>query len=230
MGGLNEQKSVGMHLQHILSVEETRGGGDYVDDDDGDGNSDEKKADSFVDVEKKLYHEKQQLELCLLHAINALLGRSVFSTKSLDAICKELAPDKLINPHKSILQTGNYDANVLMAALGKENITVQWFDARKAADIDLESKAFLSGDQGEFQGFILNKPTKAMFNLLNRRHWLTIKRVDGNWYNLDSKLKKPDAFKNAKEAGQFLQKALKENKAELMICRAVQKKADKQEK
>merc|ERR1719382_888879 len=94
------------------------------------GDNDDEKKDSFRDTEAKLYHEKQQLELCLLHAINALLGRQAFSTKSLDKICKELAPDKFINPHKSILQTGNYDANVLMSALGKEDIEVQWFDAR----------------------------------------------------------------------------------------------------
>merc|ERR1712212_759048 len=47
----------------------------------------------------KLYHEEQQLERCLLHAINTLLGREAVSIKSLDKICKALAPNKLINPH-----------------------------------------------------------------------------------------------------------------------------------
>jgi len=170
----------------------------------------------------KLYDEKHQLEECLLHAINALLGRKAVSIKSLDKICKALAPNKLINSHKSILQTGNYDANVLMSALKNENIDVQWFDARKAAQIDLEKAQFLQcKEKGEFKGFILNTPQKSKFNLLNRRHWLTIKREGGVWYNYDSK--QPTPFETSKHAAQFIQSALKENKAELMICRAAKK-------
>merc|ERR1712083_1181275 len=87
-----------------------------------------------------------------------------------------------------------------------------------AVDIDLEKSEFL---QPDFKGFILNNPQKAMFNLFKRRHWLTIKRgVDGAWYNLDCKLRKPVPFPSAMHAAQFLRNALKENEAELLICRA----------
>ena len=85
----------------------------------------------FVEQKESLYHENQQLELCLLHAINSLLQENIFTQKMLNNICKELSPNKLINPHKSILQTGNYDVNVLIKVLQKINIDVQWFDARK---------------------------------------------------------------------------------------------------
>eukprot|EP01084_Bolivina_argentea_P020788 38621_1 len=78
----------------------------------------------FVDFEQdeniynqELYHEKQKWEMCLMHALNGLLQKRIFTVKKMNNICKELAPNKLINPHKSMLKTGNYDANVLVMAL-----------------------------------------------------------------------------------------------------------------
>jgi josephin len=63
-----------------------------------------------------VYHERQSLQMCALHALNNLFqdGRS-FSRAQLDEICSRLSPDHLINPHKSVLGLGNYDINVIMA-------------------------------------------------------------------------------------------------------------------
>eukprot|EP01084_Bolivina_argentea_P176373 305241_1 len=94
------------------------------------------EEDNKFDIDE-LYHEKQSWEMCLLHSLNALLQKKQFTVKNMNKICKELAPNKLINPHKAVLGTGNYDANVLMMALGKINIDVEWFDARKANKLDL---------------------------------------------------------------------------------------------
>eukprot|EP01084_Bolivina_argentea_P095234 171226_1 len=83
-----------------------------------DNNIEEKNNElKLKSIIKPLYHEKQKWELCLLHALNSLLQREEFTHKSLDNICKMLAPNKIINPHKALLGTGNYDANVLMMAL-----------------------------------------------------------------------------------------------------------------
>eukprot|EP01084_Bolivina_argentea_P301864 520904_1 len=136
-----------------------------------------------------------------------------------------LAPNKMINPHKSILNTGNYDANVLMMALSNINIDVQWYDARKANELDLDDPLFLEPDECmEFVGFILNNPQKAIFGILSRRHWLAIKQINGDFYNLDSKLATPKKFENTKQLTSFLKDTLTTNNAELMICR--QKKKD----
>ena len=174
-------------------------------------------------VEQKdddLYHEKQQLQLCLLHAINSLLQENIFTQKMLNNICKELSPNKLINPHKSFFQTGNYDVNVLIKVLQKIDIQVQWFDARKVNELDLNNNQLLEPQKSiKFIGFILNNPQKAMMKLFSRRHWITIRKVDDFWYNFDSKLKEPYKFKDGKEASSFIQNAMKTNNAELMICR-----------
>ena len=39
------------------------------------------------------------------------------SSEELDEICLRLNPATVLNPHKSVLGTGNYDINVIMAAL-----------------------------------------------------------------------------------------------------------------
>eukprot|EP01084_Bolivina_argentea_P301863 520903_1 len=136
-----------------------------------------------------------------------------------------LAPNKIINPHKALLGTGNYDANVLMMALSNINIDIQWYDARKANELDLNNPLFLEPDISmEFVGFILNNPQKAIFGVIARRHWLAIKRIDGQFYNLDSLLLEPKKYDSIKELNDFLKDVLITNNAELMICR--QKKKD----
>lgn len=48
---------------------------------------------------------------------------------------------------------------------------------------------------GQICGFILNVPTEYKFGFvmlpLRRRHWITIREISGYYYNLDSKLDKP---------------------------------------
>lgn len=45
------------------------------------------------------------------------------------------------------------------------------------------------------QGFILNVPSRVSLGIvslpLRRRHWLAVRQVNGQYYNLDSKLKGP---------------------------------------
>jgi len=171
------------------------------------------------------YHEKQEWEFCLKHALNALFGREEFTTADMDTICNQLAPDKLINPHKSIFRTGNYDANVLMMALHKKDVDVQWFDSRKAqSDLSLNDDFLCPKEKyAEFLGFIVNNQQKKMF-VFNRRHWLTIKRIEGVWYNLDSKNEDAEPWKE-EELLKWLKSACK-NDAQLMICR---KRLEKEE-
>lgn len=71
-------------------------------------------------------------ELCALHALNNLFQEhDAFSKTELDAICYSLSPNVWINPHKSLLGLGNYDINVIMAALQQKGYEAIWFDKRK---------------------------------------------------------------------------------------------------
>lgn len=71
-------------------------------------------------------------ELCALHALNNLFQKGdAFLKNELDTICYSLAPKVWFNPHKSLLGLGNYDVNVVMAALQNKGYQVIWFDKRK---------------------------------------------------------------------------------------------------
>lgn len=73
----------------------------------------------------------QVKELCALHALNNLFQERGFSKQELDQICYGLSPDVWINPHKSLLGLGNYDINVIMAALQRRGCEAVWFDKRR---------------------------------------------------------------------------------------------------
>uniref|UniRef100_A0A8I5ZKN3 ubiquitinyl hydrolase 1 n=2 Tax=Rattus norvegicus TaxID=10116 RepID=A0A8I5ZKN3_RAT len=79
-----------------------------------------------------VYHERQRLELCAVHALNNVLQEQLFSQEAADEICKRLAPDSRLNPHRSLLGTGNYDVNVIMAALQGLGLAAVWWDRRRA--------------------------------------------------------------------------------------------------
>uniref|UniRef100_A0A8C0L5G3 ubiquitinyl hydrolase 1 n=1 Tax=Canis lupus dingo TaxID=286419 RepID=A0A8C0L5G3_CANLU len=79
-----------------------------------------------------VYHERQRLELCAVHALNNVLQQQLFSQEAADEICKRLAPDSRLNPHRSLLGTGNYDVNVIMAALQGLGLATVWWDRRRA--------------------------------------------------------------------------------------------------
>ncbi len=78
-----------------------------------------------------VYHELQSCQLCALHVLNNLFQERLFSKKELDNICRRLAPNAWINPHKSALGLGNYDVNVIMAALQDKELEAKWFDRRR---------------------------------------------------------------------------------------------------
>lgn len=74
---------------------------------------------------------------------------------------------------------GNYDVNVVTKAVMKKGFIVHWYDARKGArNIRTEL----------VHGFIIN--TNGWFG----RHWAAIKKIEGEWFNLDSKLSAPKRF------------------------------------
>ncbi|EFJ15797.1 hypothetical protein SELMODRAFT_117430 [Selaginella moellendorffii] len=149
-----------------------------------------------------IYHERQRLQLCLLHALNNLLQEqhaTPWSTRNLFLPSKQ---------HRNPL-TGNYDANVLMAALSSRGLEARWHDRRSAiADDDLS--------RPNLAGLIANTSSQRFLGLWRSRHWIALRRVHGSWYNLDSDLPMPVAMRGADEVRDFLN-SLRDQGAELFF-------------
>ncbi|KAJ9146775.1 hypothetical protein P3X46_029002 [Hevea brasiliensis] len=163
----------------------------------------------------QIYHEKQRLQFCLLHALNNLFQqKDEFTRASLDAIAQKLVlddPNKqnrtpfsiVFKPHHNSL-TGNYDINVLIAALEEKGKTVAWHDRRNgASSIHLDNHSNGSEDSKLF-GIVLNVQVRRYAGLWKSRHWVALRKIGGVWYNLDSDLSEPMAFQDADEVRGFL--------------------------
>lgn len=169
-------------------------------------------ANTAADMTESIYHERQVNELCALHALNNLFQMKGFSKQELDQICYSLSPDVWINPHKSLLGLGNYDINVIMAALQRKGREAVWFDKRR----DLEC---LSLDN--IEGFILNVPAEYKLGFillpLKRRHWIALKKIHGAFYNLDSKLDSPQLIGKESDLLVFLKDQIDSKEKELFL-------------
>ncbi|XP_068779531.1 uncharacterized protein [Struthio camelus] len=158
------------------------------------------------------YHERQRLELCAVHALNNVLQRPCFTQEAADEICKRLAPEARLNPHRSVLGTGNYDVNVIMAALQSLELAAVWWDKRRS----LEQLAL-----GQILGFILNVPSNVSLGFVSlpvrRKHWLAVRQLRGTYYNLDSKLKAPVRIGGEGELRAFLRDFLSQGLCEVFL-------------
>jgi len=93
----------------------------------------------------------------------------LFFSEELDEICLRLNPATVLNPHKSMLGTGNYDINVIMSALNSRSYQAVWHDKRKKVS---------SIELARVSGVILNTMSTmqvGFFKLpIRRRHWVAI--------------------------------------------------------
>ncbi len=145
------------------------------------------------------------------HALNNLLQKRRFTVGDLDRIAEQLAAQQeesgpltrlLLNPHRSVWRIGNFDVNVVLAALREDGLHAVWFDRRQdVRRLRLE----------ETVGLVLNVTT--FFG----RHWLALRLFEGTAYNLDSKLAKPQSFAAPEELLAFLRTALAQEDAQLLV-------------
>ena len=88
-----------------------------------------------------------------------------------------------------------------MYAIQQQNLETKWYDKRKGIEgINLE----------EYYGLIVNQwqpPFLWVFRPLSR-HWFAIKRINGVYYNLDSKLDRPQPFASEEDVRKFLKKTV----------------------
>ncbi|XP_066426246.1 josephin-2 isoform X1 [Molothrus aeneus] len=158
------------------------------------------------------YHERQRRQLCALHALNNLLQRPWLSQASADRICQRLAPNSRPNPHRSLLGLGNYDVNVVMAALGMLGLAAVWWDKRRPLE-----RLCLT----HVLGFLLNVPSRVALGTLalplSRPHWVCVRPFGDTFYNLDSKLATPTPIGAEPQLREFLRAALAQAPSELFL-------------
>uniref|UniRef100_A0A8C4QFN9 Josephin-2 n=1 Tax=Eptatretus burgeri TaxID=7764 RepID=A0A8C4QFN9_EPTBU len=180
------------------------------------------KVDSDGMPPVDVYHEKQRRELCALHALNNVLqDANAFTKEVLDEICQRLSPDSVLNPHRSLLGTGNYDVNVIMAALQTKGCEAVWWDKRR----DVDGIAF-----GNVLGLILNIPSGMRWGPLQlplkRKHWISVRQINGCYYNLDSKLKAPQRIGSEDELRRFLKEQFGGKHCELLLIVSIEVEAE----
>lgn len=154
-----------------------------------------------------LYHERQHLALCAVHAINNLLQGPVCTKRQLDEVCRQLAPSQywFLNPHRSALGIGNYDVNVIMVVLVQQHgLQVTWHDSRKDVSInDLNVE--------KLRGVLWNVPANSILGrLMKGRHWvaLLLDHETNEWMNLDSNLSEPVVIGSNEDCIRLLNSAL----------------------
>eukprot|EP01012_Entosiphon_sulcatum_P041973 TRINITY_DN55894_c0_g1_i1.p1 TRINITY_DN55894_c0_g1~~TRINITY_DN55894_c0_g1_i1.p1 ORF type:complete len:216 (+),score=19.56 TRINITY_DN55894_c0_g1_i1:212-859(+) len=166
----------------------------------------------------RIYHERQRGAFCALHTLNHVFQEPRFTAAQLDEICRELSPSQqtglccdpcgcscccrclwLTNPHRQCF--GNYDVNVIEAALLRYQLDLRWVPkAQTPAEAIQQSSP-------QTEAIILNTslaPAPIRCGSCVRgvmhwlfgppRHWYCIRHLGGVWYNLDSRLHEPVPF------------------------------------
>jgi len=132
-----------------------------------------------------LYHERQRLALCGVHAVNNLLQKKRYTKRNFDDVCLSLSPSSFRNPHRSMWGIGNYDVNVVMMLLQQEGLSVTWHDRRTELKIETIERLI---------GVLWNVDSKSVWSrLFGGRHWIAFLYCRGSkeWVNLDSSLSEP---------------------------------------
>lgn len=144
-------------------------------------------------MNSNIYHERQDGYNCAIHTVNSIIQSSYYTKKTFEKIAEELYKQdpqtNFINPHKNLIGLGNYDINVIEKSLLSLGFYIKWFDLRlNIENIDLEQEnliGFIGNDRGE-KGYFAK-----FFRLFGTNHWFAIRKINDEFYNLDSRLKLP---------------------------------------
>ncbi|KAJ2597991.1 Josephin-2 [Coemansia sp. RSA 1721] len=120
-----------------------------------------------------IYHERQSFWLCAKHSLNNVLQQELYTHADLERIATylhEQHPEETgwlkFNSHKNFLGFGDYDVNVITAALHEHGYDLLWHDNRVPLDtVDLTACA----------GLIVHIQSTWFFR---RGHWFAIKHFN----------------------------------------------------
>eukprot|EP00051_Salpingoeca_urceolata_P011624 m.144425 g.144425 ORF g.144425 m.144425 type:complete len:253 (+) comp17193_c0_seq3:1147-1905(+) len=163
-----------------------------------------------------VFHERQEGALCAQHALNSLLQGPRFTAVDLADHARQLddaerqrmaegGTDSLEylrfmqQPSQNYDDSGFFSVSVISSALQVWDLSLIPFDSPEEA---AEARKHPEAEEG----FICNQAD----------HWLTLRRVHGQWYNLNSLLKEPQQISDT-----YLAMFLAQLKAERYIVRGV---------
>lgn len=166
-----------------------------------------------MDAVQPVYHERQRKQLCALHMLNNLFQKKdTFTQKDLDDICFSLTPQNYWNPHRGVLGLGNYDVNVVAAALQTKDLSLVWFDRKRN---------ILNCNLSNVKGVILNVPSDFKVGFITMpfdlKHWYVIREITGTYYNLDSKLPTPEPLGTKAHVLKYLKDVLDLEKSQILL-------------
>ncbi|KYQ90967.1 SAM domain-containing protein [Tieghemostelium lacteum] len=135
-----------------------------------------------------VYWEKQVAALCAVHSLNTLLQGSYFTEVDLASIAHQLDSNErdvmmesgmgsndfikfVAEDSGNVSDDGNYSIQVLESALKSFNLTCQ------------------SINNKEIQDVIKNPLNETGFICHLQSHWFTLRKINNNWFNLNSLLK-----------------------------------------
>lgn len=152
---------------------------------------------------QNLYHEKQSLALCGLHAVNNLLQKPAYNKQDFDNFASQLhtltggnpslISQNIYSPYKSFL--GHYDIHVIEKALSQAGFDVTWHDMRRTlANVcqDFKNLPFLH--------LLINIKSRWTYLPLKKSdHWVTVVSKNDRYFYIDSKLDEIEEFLNLDE-------------------------------
>lgn len=131
-----------------------------------------------------IYFQKQTFldNSCGLCALNNLMGKKAFTYQDLTQICRNISPDSIINPYKSLFG-GDFDVSALILALQTHDVSVRWLKE------DDDISQLLVSDR--LKGFLINadqKKNKMFTKLFNQsgRHWTCLTKTGNKFFYMDS--------------------------------------------
>jgi josephin len=171
-----------------------------------------------------LHWETQSWMLCGLHAANAILQEGDLVTREeMDRIADELLSsaravpgslgtieaalahtpfELLAHPYRGLF--GNYDISVVLQALERRGLRTAWRKKGRDWDLSDDVVGFLVNSRGRHFGFAIG------------RHWWALRKVGGTWWNLDSKLARPERLGDAAACAALLDTASSEDGGEVI--------------
>jgi Ataxin-3 len=123
----------------------------------------------------KIYWEKQDSDLlCAVHALNSLMQYPCWDSVSLASLAREIDSEEqlILKEHidrsQNVSESGYYSIQVITRALSSKGLEMNYFN--------------LSNSPTEEQAFVCNF----------RSHWISLRKIKGDWYNLNSLSEGPE--------------------------------------
>ena len=125
------------------------------------------------------YHEKQRKNLCALHAVNGILQTNQVTQDAMNIIAEELFQnEQLVNPNVERKEyysaLGDYQIQVIIRALATCGVNLLRFPS-------IEER--------------LN-PSRSGVIIQANNHWIALRRIQTQWWDLDSHLPAPRHLPN----------------------------------